>query len=199
MNKKFLSIVLFLSLFVFIINTVEASNPYLGTVRVGSCISLKQICSSCTYNNVTSVVAPDATQLLSNSPMTKIGSEYNRTFCQTTQVGEYTVSGVGDIDGTEEGWIYNFSVTPSGYINILGLFIIVIGVIYGIAFFGFFGKNEWIAVLGGMAMIVLGLFTLNNGIDVYRNFMTQAFSFITIGLGAIFALTAGVEIINDNM
>jgi len=131
--------------------------------------------------------------------MTKAGTYYNYTFCNTDQVGEYIVNGHGDDDGETVVWSYNLFVTPSGYSNILGLFIILIVGVYSIALFGFFGKNVWVAIAGGLMMITLGLFTLLNGIDVHRNFMTESFSFFTIGLGAIFALTAGLELIDENL
>ncbi len=103
-------------------------------------------------------------------------------------------------DGTLSGSdTFSYQVSPSGNTNVLGLFIIVIVIIYAIGFIGFFGKNVWVSVLGGLAMIALGLYTLNSGIDVFRTTITEIFSWITIGIGAIFALTAGIELIQDSM
>jgi hypothetical protein len=185
--------------FFLVLHLVSAEVQTLGVFKVGSCISLTQICADCTYNNITSVTAPDSTQVLSQSVMTRAGTTYNKTFCNTGQQGNYIVSGVGDLGGTDTIWTYDFQVTPSGFSNLLGLFILVSAIIYAIGFIGFFGKNVWVSVLGGLALISLGLFTLLNGVDVYRSFITEAFSFITIGLGAIFSITAGVELIQEEL
>lgn len=188
-------------LFILIILTSQVSGEVetLGTFKQGSCISLKQICANCTFNNITSLYAPNSQILLSNVAMTKSGTEYNYTTCSTGQLGQYIVNGVGDENGKLTVWNYDYLVTPSGNRNILGLYIIVIGIIYLISFVGFFGRNVWVSIAGGMMMIILGLFTLNNGIDIYRSFITEAFSFFTIGIGAIFALTAGIELITENI
>lgn len=115
-----------------------------------------------------------------------------------TDLGEYEATGTCC---TTSCWSESadYLVTPSGSTNILGFFILVILIIYGIAFVGFFGKNEWVAILGGMAMIGLGIFTINNGIDIFRNQITDIFSWTTIGMGAFFAIFAGIEIIQENM
>lgn len=197
--KLFIFIVLGFFLVSTVLPLVNSEQQSLGTYKVGSCISLTQICANCTFNNITSVTAPDSTIVLTQSAMTKSGTVYNKTFCNTGQQGRYIVRGLGDPEGTDTIWTYDFQVTPSGFSNLLGLFIIVTTVIYGIGFVGFFGKNIWVAVLGGLALISLGLFTLLNGIDVYRSYITEAFSFITIGIGAIFSITAGVELIQDNL
>lgn len=177
---------------------VSAEVQTLGTYKVNTCISLLQSCSNCTYSNITSIVYPDSTQALAEVVMTKIGTNYNYTFCGSNQLGNYIVNGRSDVDGLDTIWAYDYNVTPSGSGDILGFFILIVIMIYGIAFVGFFGKSEWVTILGGMAMIGLGLFTINNGIDVYRNQITEIFSWTTIALGAFFALYAGTSVIKEN-
>jgi hypothetical protein len=46
--------------------------------------------------------------------MTKIGTEYNYSYCSTSKFGEYVVSGFGDLDGYPTAWSYNFFITPNG-------------------------------------------------------------------------------------
>lgn len=197
---KKLGIVLLVSLFLIpfassLVDTVQS-------VKQGSCITFAHIDDESTSENITYVQNPDTTIVAVDKPMTRTGTFYNYTYCGTGKNGMYIVYGVGNPATPARNpvaWSYEFYVTPSGSLGLLGLSIVVITIIYFIAFFGFFGKNIWVAMFGGMAMILLGLYTLNNGIDIYRSFITEAFSFITMGIGATFALTAGVELIEENL
>ena len=80
----------------------------------------------------------------------------------------------------------------------LAFFVFVFVISYGIGFIGFFGKNEWISILGGFACLSLGIYTVVNGIDIYRNFITLGISYFTIAMGAIFTLIPALEMINEN-
>lgn len=107
--KAYLLIFLFL-----LIPITSAEVQTLGNFRQNSCINLLQICGNCTYNNITTVRYPNSSVALSSVQMTKIGAEYNYTFCSTPSFGEYIVSGFGDIDGSPTAWSYNLFVTPNG-------------------------------------------------------------------------------------
>lgn len=74
----------------------------------------------------------------------------------------------------------------------------MIGLAYLIGFFGFFGKHEWVSILGGLAMIAIGGYMLVNGVDLYKTQLTTYGGIFTIALGALFAIVPGLEIINDN-
>ncbi|MAH48481.1 hypothetical protein CMI37_21830 [Candidatus Pacearchaeota archaeon] len=88
----------------------------IGTIRRNDCITLPQVCENCTYNNISSVLAPvNRTLLLANVPMTKDDTYYNYSFCNTTELGGYIVNGFGDLDGTKTAWTYNFEVTGTGF------------------------------------------------------------------------------------
>lgn len=112
----------------------------LGTFPQGSCINLKQICSNCTYNNITTIISPNSTQLLGEKSMTKVGTDYNYTFCNTTLIGQYIVNGKGDLDGVLTVWTYNFFVTPTGYevsiANSIVMFFLIL--LFGLVTIGFF-------------------------------------------------------------
>ena len=99
------------------ISFISAEIETLGTFKQNSCVNLLQTCSNCTYNNISSVTYPDSTQALGQSVMEKIGNNYNRTFCSTSQIGTYIVNGYGDVDGSITVWSYDFKVTPSGNEN----------------------------------------------------------------------------------
>lgn len=115
MNKILLTLILGM----FLISLVSAEIQTLGTFKPGEEINLIQICANCTFNNITSIIrSPNSTQIMGNVVMTRIGSVYNFTLSSgnTTELGEYIVNGIGDLDGVNTVWNYNFFVTPSGFI-----------------------------------------------------------------------------------
>lgn len=197
------NIVLSVTFFLFVIlffNLASAqSQQSLQSQKQFNPVELPQICANCSYNNITSLISPNGTLYLEDVVMTKQGTRYNYTFGGTGEIGKYIVNGVGDPDGTPTVWNYDFDVTASGFDSILGFHILIFGIIYGVAFVGFFGRNEWVSIIGGFMMMGLGVYTILNGIDLYRNTITQSISLFTIGLGAIFSLVPGLEIINDNI
>lgn len=201
-QKKNIFNLIFLFLFIIIlINLVSATNtiPELSPIKVGQCARLIQSCSNCTFNNISSVLYPNSSIAISGKGMTRNGTEYNLTFCRTATTGDYIVNGFGDVDGLVTTWAYILPVTGSGFKGILPFHIFIFVLLYFVALIGIFLKNEWITILGGMGMLVLGIFSINNGIDVYRNSMTNVISLVTIGLGAIFSIVAGISVIENNL
>ena len=92
-----------------------------------------------------------------------------------------------------------YEVTPSGKGGTTNIIFIVflIVVIYVITLLGFFKEDETITLLGGMFMIFLGAYLLNNGVIIYRDTLTLYFSYFTIALGAIATLVAVVKWIEE--
>ena len=200
-NKgKFFLLVASLFLFFYFIQFTSAEVVEIGPFKQNRIIQLVQVCDNCTFVNVTVVQLPlDAGRISINATMAKNGQNYNYSFAQTSTLGTYMYTTCGNPDGVLTCQTVNFLVTPSGNKDVLGLFIIVISIIYAIALFGFFGRNVWISLLGGLGLITLGLFTLNNGIDIFRNSITEVFSWTTIGLGAFVAIFTSLELIDGNM
>lgn len=190
--------VLLITLVIMVMGFASAEEQSIGNYGINKCVSLKQTCANCTFVNVTSVTAKtnDGTSvtLLQDKAMTKQGTEYNYTFCSTGYIGEYTYNTLGDPDGIKVVQPVTFTVGINSVILLIIMFVLA----YSIGFFGFFGKHVWVSVLGGMTMIALGLFTYYNGIADYRQFITNIISLTTIGLGALFSLTALVEFIQEN-
>ena len=188
---------------IFLISLVGATEKSLGTFKqneLGKCISLIQTDGNCTYNNISTVVrtgeAPKTFTL--NIAMTKDDTFYNYSFCNISEIGIYNVHGFGDPNGAKTSWAYTFEITPSGFRNLLGFFVIIIVIAYSIGFIGFFGKSEWVSVIGGLSMMALGVYTVINGIDIYRSFITLAFSYFTIALGGIFTIVPLLGMIQEN-
>jgi len=174
----------------------------LEPVEQGTDIELFQTCNNCTYCNLTSIrrVSPTSLNLLTNVTMIQYRTEYRFLLSggNTTIIGDYKYCyDCGNLNERKTGCI-DFSVTPSGEKNVLGFFIIIILLAYGVGFIGFFGKNEWVSIIGGLSMLSLGLYIALVGIDVYRNFMTLSLSYFSIGLGAIFIFVPLLEMIKGN-
>ena len=116
---------------------------------------------------------------------TELGQYAYGVKCQDTNLG-------GAISGY-------FEVNPSGNYgseNILFILFIIL-LFYAVSFIGFFGKNIPMTILGGMAMTGLGVYTIRNGLIIYRDWITNYFSYVTIGLGALISIWASIELLED--
>jgi len=111
MDKKIITTII---MCMFMITLVSAAQDNLGTYAQGEDIVLLQICGTCSYNNITSIVLPNSTHVPIDDEMTKRGMEYTYTFTQSDLLGDYSVNGFGDLDGTDNAWAYDFTVTTTG-------------------------------------------------------------------------------------
>lgn len=184
-------------LLMMILPITSATIETLGTFKENECIILKQIAQNSTYCNISSVLAPDSSQILGESFMTKTGTVYNKSnFCSTTILGTYIVNGHCNLNGADTVWSYDFIITPTGESDNLGLYIILTIVIIGILLFGVFARNIPITLLGAMFCMAFGTYTILYGFDSFRNFGTQIFSMILISGGAYWGIKAGLESID---
>ena len=112
-------ILLTLILGMFLISFSSAQIQTAGTFKINEQINLTQTCASCTFNNITSIVqvSPTSRDIIGNFPMTRKGSVYNFSLSKgnNTHVGEFYVNGIGDLDGTNTIWNFNYFVTPTGF------------------------------------------------------------------------------------
>ena len=90
-------------------------------------------------------------------------------------------------------FVGTYNVTPRGLKSDVGFYIILLLLTYGIGMVGFFGKNQWVSVIGGMSMMIFGIFVLTQGITIYLNWVTQVISYMSLGLGALFILYPLIE------
>lgn len=162
-----------LLLIFFILPMVNAEVQTLGTFKQGDCINLIQTCSNCTYANITSILSPNSTIITTDVAMTKIGTNYNYTLCNTTSLGEYIVNGIGDLDGLSTIWSYNFLINGSGQnVSQSQVILILIGltVVFIFALFFFVlsllfkhpGPKIFFMSLSSITLIILiGIITAN--------------------------------------
>jgi hypothetical protein len=133
-------IMLLMVLGIFLISLANAA--LIGPFQEGNDIELIQTCDDCTYNNITTIVFPNGTHLVLNAEMDQDGTYFNWTLnsSYTQTSGVYIVNGVGDLEGSDTVWAYDFDITPSGravetsssIISFLGvlLFLIIGGLLF---------------------------------------------------------------------
>ena len=195
--KKILFALCFVILLIGIIGIGSAS---LSSVKQGECKPIITNSNSSAVN-ITEITSPSPNQeiVIRNVEMTKVGSSFNYTFCDTTKLGVYTY-GYCDYEGN--CFNNDFTVTPSGRENNsanIVFIVLMILIVYALTFIGLFTRNATITTMGGMFMMFLGIYLLNNGIIIYRDDLTNYFSYVTIFLGAALAIWAGIEVIQENM
>ncbi len=115
--KKIL-LILFIGIFLISLASATEQEKSWGTVKKGDCIILTQTCDNCSYVNITSIQFPNKSSYAINEEtiMSKTGTKYNYTFCETEELGQYLVTGHGDLDGLDTGWTADFKVTPTGFL-----------------------------------------------------------------------------------
>lgn len=85
-------------------------------VKQGDVIQLTQECTQCDWLNLTSIVYPNQSYVIRGEySMTKLGSSYNFTFTNTTNLGVHTWCYHGKVDGTTDvPACLKFEVTSTG-------------------------------------------------------------------------------------
>lgn len=192
------TIIYFLMALLICTTIVSAEVQTLPALKINTCINLPQTCANCTYVNLTKITKPDHTIVTINSLMTKSGEHYNYTFCDTSLIGDYVVETCQDPDGEKVCVNYNFPVTPSGYEDLLGFYIIIFILGFAILGFAFYIKDGWIAILGGFLLGLDGILIILWGIDFIRNQTTTfGIGIILIGFSAYVMINSGLEMMND--
>lgn len=118
--------------FLLVLPMASSAFTTLGSFETGINVTIRQLCASCTYNNITSITYPNGSLAQDEVAMNADGSEYTFGFDDTDIEGEYTINGIGDIGGTDTVWAYTFDITGTGnpvndnYPFTLGVIILVI-------------------------------------------------------------------------
>jgi hypothetical protein len=112
-----------------------------------------------------------------------------------TELGVYNLNimcsdGTDTVTGSVEREV---NTSGQGGTENIVFFLFLILLLYGITFTGFFGKNIPLTVLGGMAMMFLGVYLVSQGIIVYRDNITNYIAYLTISIGAITSFWALLE------
>jgi hypothetical protein len=199
MKKLLLTFILGMFLLTFV------SAESIGTFKQNQEIQITQYCSTadCTYANLTRIVFPNGTIENINEEMTKTGNNFNYSYLPL-DLGTYTFTTCSNPNGVLVCEEDNFEVTPSGNSgaeNII-FFVIIYILLYGLTLFLFFKKEIELApfvALSGIALGLLGLYTTQNGIIIFRDYFTNILSYLSIGIGFGLGLWALIAWIQDSM
>jgi len=191
--KKILLILAFALVFISSASAVDN----IGTFKTGESFELIQICDSCTYVNLSSVVFPNGTMTdYTNSSMTKTGYNYNYTY-STLIEGEYQYFVCGDKLGTLRCEQFDFSVTPTGEIqdsilnNPLLLILLFLGILLMAAGIGY--KVATLGFLGAVSFILSGMYVMIYGFNSVANLYTRASAAVLIAVGIFFLFVSTYE------
>ncbi len=167
-----------------------------GTHKQNSCVNIVSICplGGCNETNITKITSPSSSILVSDAQATHNENTWNYSFCNTSELGTYNVYGLSSNGTKTIYFVGDFEVTPSGFINTLGLYLIFLIVFGGIVVLGFSIKEVWFVVIGGLGFIMLGIYSINYGVVGFRDmFMTWGLGLFEIAVGAILSIGAGIQ------
>jgi len=141
---KMKRILMFLMLGMFLVSLASAES--IGTFKQDECVDLIQTAVNSSYVKISSITYPDSKQVLdAEVTMEKLDNYYNYTFCNTTNLGTYQVSGYGDELGIDQIWAYTFEITPSGILSNVGIlitFLFIVLILFTLSFYKIFNSNS---------------------------------------------------------
>lgn len=186
---------------IFLISITSAAQTELpDPIKLYDCFDLPQTCSTCTYNNITSIIYPNGT-IHAFSPeqnMTQSGAEFRFHTCGFTSMeGEYIVNGHGDLGGVDTIWNYKYFVNPSGekqnsiFENPLFLILLLLSLVFlglGAAF-----KIPSLGFIGSLILTIGGIYTMIYGVNNITNLYTRAIGLVSIGVGLLFMFISAYE------
>lgn len=197
-NKK-IKIFIIMAFFIFSFTPLISANieclSNLGTFEQDSQIELFQSCPTCSFVNITSIKLTDGTITNINQLMTQQGSSYSFVFNNTSEVGEYFYTTVGDKNGNLLSETICFNVTPTGnsddtlWFNMIFIILLILGSLWTVNEYGEKSKeedNQIYYYLAAFLLMVIGVITYFFGLAGYITLITQALSLIVWGLGFFF-------------
>lgn len=112
-----------------------------------------------------------------------------------TDLGEHSwkVYCIGGVDGVDEG---NIEITPTGLSNSFYFIFLVLTLFLGLCFYGVHLENPWVTLIGCFGLCILGIYTSINGVDVYKNEISQIISYIVLAIGLGMGFESLMEITN---
>lgn len=192
-QTKFL---VFMLMAIFLLTLVIAQTESLGSSKVKQKYEFCQVCEDATYVTLTSIKTPTGNLQL-NTNMTLTGSGqfcYNYT---PTEIGRYDFKGISN--GCEKSFATYLDVTPSGFQGTSTFYFIMLLIMAGLLVLGFGIKEEWFVVLGGLGLIMMGLYSINYGVAGFKDmFMTWGIGLFQIGVGAVLSIGAAWQKIEND-
>jgi hypothetical protein len=175
-------------------NDCGSQNSFLGTFKQNTNISLIQTCDTCTFVKLDSVKSASGTitnMALVN--MTKNGNTFSYTY-YAMEIGCYSYNVCGDKGGSYLCEVIDFKVTPNGFTDSIGFYVLILILTIGIIIFGYYAEDYWVVILGAFGMVLFGLYILFYGLAGMKDTVyTWGIGIIILMLGAYFGTRAGIE------
>ena len=176
---------------IFLLSCISALDEQ-GVGKEGENFTFIQTCEDATYITLSTIQYPNRSVEIINTNMTSMGGGSYQYYFTDILTGRYDMTGISD--GCTNTFATYFEVTPSGFINKLGFYIIILILSLGIIIFGYFIEDSWVVILGGFGLVLVGLFILLNGIDGMKDTAyTYSIAIITIMLGSYFGIKGALE------
>jgi len=192
--KRNLFLLIFVGMMLFsLVSAEEEIGKSWGAFEQGEEVRIVQTCSDATYINISSISYPNSQTAATNINMNYLGNgEFYYVFNSTEQLGRYDVRGISD--GCQETFTQYFVITPSGFANTLGFYILMLIIMGSVIFIGFYLQDAWFVILGGMGLIMLGIYSINYGVAGFKDmFMTWGIGLFEIAVGAILSIQGGIQ------
>ena len=188
-----------LFIIVFLLSIVSAGTfKQWDAVEIRHPIRLDGAVSSTILANIT-IKDPDNLVIVGSSPMTfdPASEEHNFTLVggNTGKLGTYTYSVTASSANQNLTKTFSLDITPSGDKGLLGYYFLVIILSYGVLGLGIYKSDITISMLGTFALYFVGIWILFNGIDVFKNFLTEGFAILTLGVAFYVSARAAHEYI----
>lgn len=159
-------------------------------------------CSNQATCNVTFSLPVNGTVIVNNQLATQVSKGiFNYTLIGNNVRTSGTYEGIAVCtDGLYTGSMsFPVVVSPSGAVNSLWALIVVIAIAFSFMIFGFYKEDIWITVIASWALVFVGLFTLINGFDVYRDWRTEAMSFLMLAVAGYVSIRSTLELVEGNI
>ena len=178
-------------IFVSMASISAGSLDNLGTFKKGECVELTQTCTDCSYITFTQVMYPNSTTAAEDISATKDGISFNASFCKTSETGTYKVFGVGDLDGEDTVFAYEFEVKEVKNQNLVNImFFVTLGL--GLLIYVFaYSRDE-----SGHIILMSGAFLITSGI-IALNFLNAFFSETITDMASILIIGIGLVVLGD--
>lgn len=190
-NKGKVLLFVIFSFILLILPAVALTNDEFPSYQQWTDVDLRHtVAFNGTIDSVTaniSVYSPSNEILVSFQPMQKNAAvgDFNYTVPSGKNgvIGAYpyTICGYSAL-ATSSCESFQYEITPNGDKGLLGYYFLIIVLSYGVLALGILKHDVTISILGTFGLFILGLWVLQFGLDIFKNYLTNSFALITLGI-----------------
>jgi len=186
-----------LFMLVILLTTLSSAETYnLGTIKKDSCIEIPQVCLSCSYLKI-NIQYPNKTFAVVNQDMALKNSStglWSYYFCNTSELGKYEISGVGDLDGVDTGFSSMWFEVEGGDMKLF-MFLLCISLVF--LLFSFLFQSNWLSFSSGLLMAISGVYVMIYGLGYISDLYTRSIAYTLVGLGLFFTIVSSYSILEN--